>query len=68
MKTENPYKFCVIEQAASDTEEIFRYMEDDENVFGFVCFNNFAAAKQFYLECLQKKVDKALKLKAKDIE
>ena len=65
---EKSYKFVVIEQSASSTDEIFRYIEDDEDVFGFVCFDTFADAKQFYLECLQKKVDKALKLKQKDIK
>lgn len=62
------YKFCVIPKNATGTEEIFRYMEDDENVEGFKCFETFADAKQFYLECLQIKVNKALKLKAKDVE
>lgn len=68
MTTEKPYKFCVIEPTASEVQEIFPYMYDDEDVEGFVCFNNFADAKHFYLECLQKKVDKALKLKIKDIK
>lgn len=62
------YKFVVIENNATGNEEIFRYMEADEDVDGFVCFETFPEAKQFYLECLQKKVDKALKLKAKDVE
>ena len=61
------YKFCVIEETASNADDIFRYMEDDEKVDGFVCFATFANAKHFYLECLQKKVDKALKLKQKDV-
>ena len=68
MTTENRYKFCVIEPAASEAQEIFSYMDDDEDVEGFVCFDNFAGAKHFYLECLQKKVDIALKLKAKDVK
>ena len=62
------YKFVVIEATATETQDIFRYMEADEDVCGFICFDTFAEAKQFYLECLQKKVDKALKLKAKDVE
>ena len=65
MKT---FKFVVIAKNATGTEEIFRYMEADEDVDGFTCFETFPDAKQFYLECLQKKVDKALKLKAKDVE
>jgi hypothetical protein len=48
--------------------ELFRYMCDDEEVVNFRCFDNFTDAKQFYLEQLQKKVDKALKLKQKDIK
>ena len=65
MKT---YKFVVIEATATGVEDIFRYMDADEDVEGFRCFETFADAKHFYLECLQKKVDKALKLKAKDVE
>lgn len=68
MTTEKSYKFCVIPKNATGTEEIFRYMEADEEVDGFSCFETFAEAKQFYLECLQKKVDKALKLKQKDVD
>lgn len=64
---EKPYKFCVLEPSASDTDEICRYIEDDEDVDGFVCFTSFADAKHYYLECLQKKVNKALKLKQKDV-
>lgn len=60
------YKFVVIEQTAKDNEEIFPYQEDDELVEGFKCFEDFATAKHFYLECLEQKVGKALKLKAKD--
>ena len=66
--SEKSYKFVIIEETSSNVDDIFRYMEDDEKVDGFVCFETFAEAKQFYLECLQKKVDKALKLKAKDVE
>jgi hypothetical protein len=43
-------------------------MCDDEEVINFKCFDTFTDAKQFYLEQLQKKVDKALKLKQKDIK
>ena len=67
MTTENRYKFVVIEPVARANEEIFRYMDDDEQVHGFVCFDTFAEAKQFYLECLDEKVRKALKLKVKDV-
>ena len=42
-------------------------MDDDEDVEGFKCFKTFADAKQFYLECLDEKVTKALKLKQKDV-
>ena len=66
--SEKPYKFVVIEPTATETQEIFPYQTDDEDVDGFVCFENFAEAKHFYLECLQVKVDKALKLKIKDIK
>lgn len=66
--SEKIYKFVVIEKSASSTDEVFRYMEDDELVEGFRCFETFADMKQFYLECLDKKVTKALKLKAKDVE
>lgn len=68
MTTEKRFKFCVIETTSSEVQELFPYMDDDEDVEGFVCFSNFADAKHFYLECLQKKVDKALKLKIKDIK
>lgn len=66
--SEKNFKFCVIETASKEVQEIFPYMEDDEYVEGFTCFSNFAEAKNFYLECLQVKVDKALKLKIKDIK
>lgn len=66
--SEKNYKFVVIEPTASEAQDIFRYQTDDELVNGFVCFETFPSAKQFYLECLQKKVDIALKLKAKDVE
>lgn len=67
MTTEKRYKFVIIEESASSCNEIFKYMEDDELVEGFVSFETFAEAKQFYLECLDKKVTKALKLKQKDV-
>jgi len=61
------FKFVVLEQTARENQEIFRYQEDDEDVKGFKCFENFTDAKQFYLECLDEKVTKALKLKQKDV-
>lgn len=66
--SEKSYKFVVIEETSSNVDDIFRYIEDDERVDGFVCFETFADAKYFYLECLQKKVDRALKLKQKDVK
>lgn len=63
---EKNYKFVVLETTARENQEIFPYQEDDEFVNGFVCFPSFAEAKQFYLECLDEKVTKALKLKTKD--
>jgi hypothetical protein len=66
--SEKPYKFVIIKHLAEGIEDIFPYQTDDEDVDGFVCFENFAEAKHFYLECLQVKVDKALKLKIKDIK
>ena len=65
--SEKNYKFVVLETTARETQEIFKYMEDDEDVEGFKCFENFADAKMFYLECLDEKVKKALKLKIKDL-
>ena len=65
--SENNYKFVVIEPCARETQEIFKYQQDDEDVYGFKCFENFADAKMFYLECLDEKVKIALKLKAKDL-
>lgn len=67
MKEKN-FKFVVLEATARENQEIFRYIEDDEDVEGFKCFETFADAKQFYLECLDEKVTKALKLKQKDIK
>lgn len=61
------FKFVVLEATARENQEIFRYMDDDEDVEGFKCFNTFADAKMFYLECLDEKVRKALKLKIKDL-
>lgn len=61
------FKFVVLEPTARETQEIFRYQEDDEEVVGFRCFETFVDAKQFYLECLDEKVTKALKLKQKDV-
>ena len=61
------FKFVVLEATARENQEIFRYIEDDEDVEGFRCFKTFADAKQFYLECLDEKVTKALKLKQKDV-
>mgnify|MGYP006296019105 CR=1 FL=1 len=66
MTTEKNYKFVVLETTARENQEIFPYQEDDEFVNGFRCFPSFAEAKQFYLECLDEKVTKALKLKTKD--
>ena len=65
--SEKNYKFVVLETTARETQEVFKYMEDDEDVEGFKCFETFADAKMFYLECLDKKVRKALKLKVKDL-
>jgi hypothetical protein len=65
--SEKNYKFVVLETTARETQEVFKYMEDDEDVEGFKCFENFADAKMFYLECLDEKVKKALKLKIKDL-
>lgn len=65
--SEKNYKFVVLETTARETQEVFKYMEDDEDVEGFKCFENFADAKMFYLECLDEKVRKALKLKIKDL-
>lgn len=65
---EKNYKFVVLEPTARETQEIFRYQEDDEEVVGFRCFENFSDAKQFYLECLDEKVTIALKLKQKDVK
>ena len=67
MTTEKNFKFVVLEHTARETQEIFKYQQDDEDVIGFKCFENFADAKMFYLECLDKKVRKALKLKVKDL-
>ncbi len=61
------YKFVVLEPTARETQEVFKYQEDDELVEGFKCFETFADAKMFYLECLDEKVRKALKLKIKDL-
>ena len=61
------FKFVVLEQTVRSTEEIFKYQHEDEDVVGFKCFKTFAEAKQFYLECLDEKVRKALKLKVKDV-
>ena len=66
--SEKNYKFVVIEFHTRRNEEIFRYIEDDEDVKGFKCFETFAEAKHFYLECLNEKVTKALKLKQKDVK
>ena len=68
MTTENRFKFVVLETTARETQEVFPYQEDDEDVEGFKCFESFADAKHFYLECLEDKVGRALKLKAKDIK
>ena len=68
MTTENRFKFVVLEPTARETQEVFPYQEDDEDVEGFKCFDNFADAKHFYLECLEDKVGRALKLKAKDVK
>ena len=65
--SEKNYKFVVLEPTAKENQEIFKYQEDDELVDGFKCFVTFADAKLFYLECLDEKVKKALKLKVKDI-
>ena len=65
--SEKNYKFVVLETTARETQEVFKYMEDDEDVEGFKCFENFADAKMFYLECLDEKVKRALKLKIKDL-
>ena len=67
MTTEKNYKFVVLEPTARETQEIFNYQDDDELVVGFKCFKTFADAKMFYLECLDEKVRKALKLKVKDL-
>ena len=64
---EKNYKFVVLEHTAKETQDIFKYQEDDEEVEGFVCFEKFSDAKYFYLECLQEKVNTALNLKQKDI-
>ena len=48
--SEKNFKFCVIETASKEVQEIFPYMEDDEYVEGFTCFSNFAEAKNFYLD------------------
>ena len=61
------YKFVVLEPTARETQEVFKYQEDDELVEGFKCFETFADAKMFYLECLDEKVKRALKLKIKDL-
>lgn len=63
---EKNYKFVVLETTARENQEIFPYQEDDEFVNGFRCFPSFTEAKHFYLECLDEKVTKALKLKTKD--
>ena len=64
---EKNYKFVVLEHTAKETQDIFKYQEDDEEVEGFVCFEKFSDAKYLYLECLQEKVNTALNLKQKDI-
>ena len=68
MTTEKRFKFVVLEQTTRETQEVFPYQEDDEDVEGFKCFESFAEAKHFYLECLEDKVGRALKLKAKDVK
>ena len=68
MTTEKNFKFVVLETTAREVQEVFPYQTDDEDVDGFVCFENFAEAKHFYLECLEDKVGRALKLKAKDVK
>ena len=68
MTTEKNFKFVVLETTARETQEVFPYQTDDEDVDGFKCFENFAEAKHFYLECLEDKVGRALKLKAKDVK
>lgn len=67
MTTEKNYKFVVLEPTARETQEIFKYQTDDEDVDGFKCFEKFADAKMFYLECLDEKVRKALKLKMSEV-
>lgn len=66
--SEKNFKFVVIEPTAREVHELFPYQTDDEDVDGFKCFENFADAKHFYLECLEDKVGRALKLKAKDVK
>lgn len=68
MTTEKSYKFVVLEPTAREVQEIFRYQEDDENVNGFRCFEKWADAHHFLLECFNDKVTTALKLKAKDVK
>ena len=68
MTTEKAYKFVVLETTAKETQEVFPYQEDDEDVEGFKCFKTFADAKYFYLQCLEEKVRRALHLKVKDIK
>ena len=68
MTTESPYKFVVLEETATEVQEIFPYQYMDEEVDGFKCFKTFADAKMFYLECLDVKVRKALHLKVKDVK
>ena len=68
MTTKKRYKFVVLETTARETQEVFPYQDEDEDVEGFKCFESFADAKHFYLECLEDKVGRALKLKAKDVK
>ena len=62
------FKFVVLEPTARETQEIFPYQTEDEDVNGFKCFKTFADAKHFYLECLEDKVGIALTLRAKDVK
>ena len=66
--SEKNFKFVVLETTSREVQEVFPYQTDDEDVDGFKCFENFAEAKHFYLECLEDKVGRALKLKAKDVK
>ena len=56
------YKFTV----DLDLLEIFKYMEDDELVPQYLCFEDFKEAKHCLLEELDKKVQWALKLTSRN--